>query len=218
MTSWPPESVRCHSEIEAIRQLESLASVSRETGIRLACFVTLLQQWQSRINLVAPSTMSQVWRRHILDSAQLVWHVPADAESLIDLGSGAGFPGLILACLTPVPVTLIEADGRKASFLRQAARIMGLAVTVEGCRIESVKARSAAVITARALAPLPKLLDYTARFWRPGSMALFAKGRRVDQELTAAAPAWNMAVERLPSVTDPDGVILRLQDLVRRQA
>jgi 16S rRNA (guanine527-N7)-methyltransferase len=191
--------------------------VSRETLARLEAYAGLLRQWSPRINLVAASTLGDIWRRHFLDSAQLVPLLPPGAASLIDLGSGAGFPGLVLAILGVPGVQLVEADARKCAFLREAARLTDTAVQIDPARIESLPAHPVAVVTARGCAPLDRLLSLAQRFIGPGTVCLFAKGEQAGQELAAAQPAWTMDVTCHDSRTDPRGVILRLQQVQRRE-
>ncbi len=187
--------------------------VSRETLERLSTFVDLLRQWQHRINLVSAGTLRDVWRRHIQDSAQLLAMLPRLDARLYDIGSGAGFPGLVLAILGASRVHLVESDQRKAAFLREAARITASPVTLHVCRAESLAPHDGEVVTARACAPLADLLDLSRRFLGPSGICLFLKGRGVEAELTAANKTWKMRVARFPSQTDPTGVILRLEDL-----
>lgn len=189
--------------------------VSRETLARLEAYARLLVAWSGRINLVGRATLGDLWRRHFLDSAQLLPLLPAAARGVVDLGSGAGFPGLVLAILGVPGVELIEADSRKAIFLREAARITEAAVTIRGCRIEAVPRHAVDVITARGCAPLDRLLALGERFIGPGTIGLFLKGARVEEELTAAGKAWKMAVSRYPSRADPGGVVLSLQQVIR---
>ncbi|HTZ36607.1 MAG TPA: 16S rRNA (guanine(527)-N(7))-methyltransferase RsmG [Stellaceae bacterium] len=189
--------------------------VSRETLARLEAYAALLAAWSARLNLVGRTTLGDVWRRHFLDSAQLLPLLPADAKSLVDLGSGAGFPGLVLAILGVGGVELIEADSRKAAFLREAARVTAAAVTVRGCRIEAVPRRAADVVTARGCAPLDRLLDLAERFVGPATTCLFLKGARAEEELTGAGKAWTMCLSRHPSRADPGGVVLSLQQVAR---
>jgi 16S rRNA (guanine527-N7)-methyltransferase len=189
--------------------------VSRETMARLEAYAALLVVWTDRINLVGRVTLDDLWRRHFLDSAQLLPLIPAGARSLIDLGSGAGFPGLVLAILGVPCVELVEADSRKAAFLREAARITGADVTILGCRIEAVPPHEVDVVTARGCAPLDRLLPLAERFIGPHTTCIFLKGARAEEELTAAGKAWTMAVSRHPSRADPDGSVLLLQQVVR---
>jgi 16S rRNA (guanine527-N7)-methyltransferase len=193
----------------------AMTGVSRETMARLEAYAGLLAAWSTRINLVAASTLGDLWRRHFLDSAQLLPLVPAGAGNLVDLGSGAGFPGLLLAILGTPGVELIEADSRKAAFLREAARVTGTGVMVRGCRIEAVPPHMADVVTARACAPLDRLLALGARFIRPQTTCLFLKGARAEDELTEAGKAWTMTISRHPSRADPSGMVLSLQQVVR---
>jgi 16S rRNA (guanine527-N7)-methyltransferase len=186
---------------------------------RLRAFEALVRKWQAAINLVAASTLSDIWGRHIADSAQLWPLGPHDARRWVDLGSGGGFPGIVVAALAAdapegPAVTLIESDGRKATFLRQASREMGLAVTVLDARAEEAPPRGADVVSARALAPLPQLLPLVQRHLLPGGTALLPKGRDHAAEVEAAREAgWSFELEAIPSITDPEARILRLQDL-----
>lgn len=192
--------------------------VSRETLDRLTLFADLLNRWNRRINLVSRRTLPDVWGRHIADSAQLVALAPGES-SWLDLGSGAGFPGLVVAALAPqVAITLIESDQRKAVFLRTAAAEMGLPVTVHALRIEDAPALTPDVISARALAPLPRLLPLAAPFARPDTVLLFPKGASADSELTEAHRTWHTETETFPSMTGPAGVILRIRDVRPRHA
>jgi 16S rRNA (guanine527-N7)-methyltransferase len=187
--------------------------VSRETVDRLKVYADLLVKWQARINLVGPATVPDLWSRHILDSAQL--HPRLPAGPVLDLGSGAGFPGLVLAIMGAGPVHLVESDRRKCAFLSEAARITQTPVHIHPHRIEALKAFPVAAITARALAPLGELLNLAARFLAPGVHCLFLKGRNSEHELTEAAKDWMMDVERITSITDPSGLILHLSEVHR---
>ncbi|HEY4076873.1 MAG TPA: 16S rRNA (guanine(527)-N(7))-methyltransferase RsmG [Rhizomicrobium sp.] len=189
-------------------------NVSRETLARLKAYADILADWNALHNLVAKSTLPDVWLRHFWDSAQLVPLVPPDARTLADLGSGAGFPGLVLAAMLPqVAVTLHEATTKKCAFLRAAAERMGLAVTVQNARMEDLSHRAFDVVTARACAPLPRLLDYAQRFVGLNSVCLFLKGQNVGSELTEAHKYWNIKVSQIPSLTDPSGAIVELREL-----
>lgn len=189
------------------------ALVSRETLDRLKAYASLLEKWQRRINLVGASTLGDLWRRHMLDSAQLLPHIPDSAANLVDLGSGAGFPGLVLAIMGAPDVHLIESNGRKCAFLREAARVTGTAVTIHNMRIERTEAWPADVITARALAPLSVLIEYARPYLTPNSICLFLKGRGVDEELTELRKMWNIRENEYPSMTDSDGIVVRLEAL-----
>jgi 16S rRNA (guanine527-N7)-methyltransferase len=192
--------------------------VSRETMHRLELYARLLKQWQKTINLVAPSTLGHVWHRHFADSAQLVHMAPSRARTWIDLGSGAGFPGLVVAMLLAetnhCEVRLVESDTRKCAFLREVARQTGIAVDISNARIEtlSTQARIAAVdvISARALAPLDRLFELSAPLFSRDTQALFPKGREVDAELEAARRRWTFESTCVPSLTDSAGRIVRV--------
>lgn len=188
--------------------------VPRETAERLQELVALLQRWNARINLTAERDEASLWQRHVLDCLQLAPLMPRAEGVLVDLGSGAGFPGLILALVTGRETHLVESDRRKSAFLIEGARILKLPkVQVHPVRLETAKLPGAAVLTARALAPLSNLLPHAHRILAPGGVALFPKGRTAEQELTEAARAWIMRVERFPSRTDSSAIILRLSEI-----
>jgi 16S rRNA (guanine527-N7)-methyltransferase len=189
--------------------------VSRETLERLTVYLELLGRWQRAINLVGPATLADPWRRHLLDSAQLLAHLPAPAGPLVDLGSGAGFPGMVLALLGVPGVALIEADRRKAEFLRQVARATGAQVAVHAERIESLTAWPAAVVTARALAPLPRLLPLAEPFLAANGTCLFLKGASLARELIDAGESWHMVPEMFPSLSSSSGIVLKLRGVGR---
>ena len=193
--------------------LAQALSVSRETLDRLRAYVDLLTRWNARINLVGALSLADVWRRHILDSAQLIRHIDPAARVMVDLGSGAGLPGLILGILGVPEVHLIEADQRKAAFLREAARVTQVPATVHARRVESVEGLTADIVTARALAPLPQLLAWSAPFVGETSVCLFLKGQGLRDELTAAEEKWIMRTQILASLADPTGHILRVEGL-----
>jgi 16S rRNA (guanine527-N7)-methyltransferase len=183
---------------------------------RLERYATALRKWQPAINLVGKTTMGDLWRRHMLDSAQLLTHLaqlPGAPGPLVDLGSGAGFPGLVLAICGVPDVHLIEADQRKAVFLAEVARVTDTRVSIHRSRIEDVTPFPAAVVTARALAPLVELLGQAARFSADYTVALFHKGRDWRRELTLAEEAWMMRAAPVPSTVDPESVILRVENL-----
>jgi 16S rRNA (guanine527-N7)-methyltransferase len=193
-------------------------NASDETMTRLEAFVALLVKWQSHINLVGRDTLSQIWVRHILDSAQLLPLIPTGAQRLADLGSGAGFPGLILALLGAPDVHLIESDSRKAAFLSEAARITQTPITLHVARIEQVEPLAADTVTARALAPLDRLLPLATIHGHANTQYLFLKGRTADDELTAVRKDWMIACDRIRSQTDASGQILHLKEVRRGQA
>jgi 16S rRNA (guanine527-N7)-methyltransferase len=195
--------------------------VSRETIDKLSTYEALLRQWQKTINLVAPSTLDTVWSRHFADSAQLLALAPPDAKRWLDLGSGAGFPGLVLAVMLPdragARVTLVESDTRKAAFLAEVARKTGAPVDIRPERIEKCATQSKLgpvdVITARALAPLPRLLELAAPAFTAQTTGLFLKGREAESEVDAAKERWAFDAELRPSLTDAGGRIVVIRAL-----
>lgn len=194
--------------------------VSRETMERLIAYRDLLAKWQRAVNLISKGDLPDIWRRHFLDSAQLMPFLPPLTHSpriIADLGSGAGFPGLVLAILGAGEVHLIESDGRKCAFLAEAARITAAPVKVHNIRLgeKGPPPIKADIVTSRALAPLEKLLEYAAPLLKPGGVCLFLKGAGAADELTAAGKVWNMRVEKLPSRTSGEGLILRLGEISR---
>jgi 16S rRNA (guanine527-N7)-methyltransferase len=184
--------------------------VSRETQPKLDRFAQLLLRWNRTVNLVAGADEQVLWRRHIADSLQLAAFVGPPLERGIDLGSGGGFPGLVLSLATGVPFDLIEADQRKAAFLREAARVTGAPVQVHSVRIEAARLPPAPLVTARAVAPLPKLLTLAAPLLAPDGTCLFLKGAGVGAELTQAESQWHMRLDSIPSRTAPGARILRI--------
>lgn len=198
-----------------------LIAVSRETLNRLELYASLLQKWQKAINLVSPDSLGDLWQRHMLDSAQLADLIPAgQAITILDMGSGAGFPGLVLAIMAADQgrqwsVHLVESDSRKAAFLATVARETATQVTIHNKRLENLIQISADVVTARAFAPLDRLLDHAVRFVAPGGECLCLKGVGAEDELTAALKTWKMTVNRLPSRSGPTGVILRIREISR---
>jgi 16S rRNA (guanine527-N7)-methyltransferase len=208
---------------EAVDRAATLAlhPVSRETGERLDLLARELRRWQGIKNLVGPGTLDAVWVRHIADSLQLLDLAPK-ARTWADLGSGAGFPGLVLGIAAlereGMTVELVESNGRKCAFLRHVARLTGAPVTVHQARLEAVIGRFTGtdVVTARALAPLPRLLAWTEPLLTTGTTGLFPKGREAEGELTEAAKSWRFCAELLPSRTDSDARIVRIHSLEAR--
>ncbi|MBX6367813.1 MAG: 16S rRNA (guanine(527)-N(7))-methyltransferase RsmG [Rhodospirillales bacterium] len=189
--------------------------VSRETHARLARYVHLLRVWNARVNLVSRLSLDDAWRRHVLDSAQLMPLIPAGARVLVDLGSGAGFPGLVLSILGVPEVHLIESDARKCAFLREAARATGANATIHVRRIEAMTPFPADVVTARALAPLPQLLELASPFLQPHTMCVFLKGKNAAEELREARSRWRMDETIVPSLTDPEASVVVIRQAGR---
>ncbi|HIJ38594.1 MAG TPA: 16S rRNA (guanine(527)-N(7))-methyltransferase RsmG [Rhodospirillaceae bacterium] len=193
----------------------ALTAVSRETRERLERYAALLEKWQRRINLISSTTLPDLWRRHFLDSAQLLpW---LGLGPVLDMGSGAGFPGLVLAILrgAAAPVHLVESDARKCAFLAEVARVTQADVIIHNCRMEALPPFSVETITARALAPLSQLLNWSEKFLSPSTQCLFLKGRNGEDELTQAGKDWRMQITRRDSLTDPSGIIFHLKEVHR---
>ena len=199
--------------------------VSRESRTRLEAYVELLLKWQKRINLIGPATVADVWQRHIADAAQLMALIRPHVQQVVDLGSGGGIPGLAIAILLMehrpnhqlVTVHLVESTGKKAAFLRQAVQRTGAPALVHDCRIDALaqagRLERVDLVTARALAPLPKLLELAAPWLRSGAYGLFHKGQDVDSELTESAKSWRITYTKHPSVVDPSGCILEVKEI-----
>lgn len=199
-----------------------LTPVSRETEERLEALVAELVKWQSAKNLVSSATLADVWTRHIADSLQLFALAP-EAKTWLDLGSGGGFPGLVIGiCLAEAGagrIHLVESNARKCAFLRHAARVTGAPVTVHAARIEDVIGEFTGktdIVTARALAPLPTLLGWCKELLRTGTLGLFPKGQYLDAELTEASKYWKIQASTVVSVTDPAARILVIREAEQR--
>lgn len=184
---------------------------------RLELYLALLQKWQARINLVSASALADPWRRHMLDSAQLLPLLPpcgdGDPLRIVDLGSGAGFPGLVLALMGAGTVTLVESDSRKCAFLREVSRVTETPVRVEAARIEALPPLGAAVVTSRGCAPLPRLIGYVSPHLAPTGTALLLKGRAAAAELTQAGKTWMISASLMPSQSDPSGHVIKITSL-----
>lgn len=194
--------------------------VSRETLGNYQLWHALLLKWNRKINLVSPTALDDFWRRHALDSWQIWPHVPNNAEDFIDLGSGAGFPGLAMAIGCKAKgqgaVTLVESAGKKTSFLRTVIRELGLPAAATSKRAEEITPKPHDVITARAFAPLPRLFSYAQPFWGEGTIGLFLKGEAAQEELTEASKEWQYNVEAIPSLSNSTGCLLKITELRRR--
>jgi len=197
-------------------EFQAVAGLSDAVVERLAIYAGLLQKWQKAINLVGPSTLADPWRRHMLDSAQLLPHLPKPDAAVLDLGSGAGFPGLVLAVASQATLHLVESDQRKAAFLNEVNRATQAGAMIHACRVETLEPFAVDVVTARAFAPLDRLLACAEPFLRPATVGLFLKGRNAERELTACRKRWNMAAKAIPSLSDETGVVLKLEGISRR--
>lgn len=189
-------------------------SVPHETALQFDRYAELLVEWNNKFNLIAASTVPELWTRHFLDSAQLKAHINEDRRSLVDLGSGAGFPGIVLSLLGVRNVHLVESIGKKAKFLATVVDELKLDVTVHNARAESLKDLKADIITARAVAPLKDLLKLARPFLKKDSVCLFLKGKTVENELAESRDAMTYKCERFTSQSDPAGSILLIRDLV----
>lgn len=195
------------------------SDVSRETLARLKAYVALLEEWSARHNLVSRASLADVWRRHVWDSAQLIGLIPQTARTLVDLGSGAGFPGLALAILLrerpEFRTVLYDATAKKCAFLAVAAERTGVSAQIRCARIEDASTEPFDIVAARACAPLVKLLGYAQSFQGPSTTNLFLKGQNVEGELIEAHRYWSMKVARHASRSDPSGTILEIRELAR---
>ena len=205
-TFWRPEET-------SLEKISELLDVPREIQEKLECYVNLLIKWQARINLISSKTLPEIWHRHILDSAQLVSYLPKIPSAILDMGSGAGLPGVILAILTNHQLHLVESDSRKIAFMRAALRETGTSAILYEQRMEDVPALRPDIITARALAPLSQLMTLASGQHHEKIEYLFLKGRAAKQELTALPAYPKLECECLPSMTDCQASILRLKPI-----
>jgi len=207
--------------VMAPEEFAATLNVSRETLQRLQRYADLLRKWQKALNLVANRSLDDLWRRHFLDSGQLLAHLPPTISGIADIGSGAGFPGLVLAIMGSTQVHLIESDSRKCLFLAEAARAAGLEPgrnpIIHNSRVETLTDLRVGVATSRACANLTTLLGYCLPLLAPGGICLLLKGAKVEEELTDAAKSWHMDVQRFASLSDPSGTILRISKLAPRR-
>ncbi len=202
-------------------QFQAATNVSRETLDRLKIYADLLLRWQARLNLVSTSSALELWHRHFLDSAQFIDLAPQDALRWVDLGSGAGFPGLVVAILKRgapgFQMHLVERIARKCDFLREVICATETTAQVHFGRLEAIEPLKGEVVTARACAPLPQLLEYFQRHKAPGGIGIFAKGRNLTEELTRAEADWTLDFDRHPSRTGGGGQLLLIRSAQRHQ-
>lgn len=195
---------------EAVR----LCGVSRETSNRIRVFIATLDAWRGRLNLIGRNEGRHLWRRHVFDSLQLVPHLPQAARSFVDLGTGAGFPGVVLACALyerpeRIRIAMVEKSPRKAEFLNAVSRATGVAFDVLPVRAEETQPpQRFDILTARALAPLDRLLGYASNWLAPDGVALFLKGKETSEELTRASESWTFHATERPSLTSAEGRLL----------
>jgi 16S rRNA (guanine527-N7)-methyltransferase len=210
-------------ELDSAEALVGAGLVSRESSDALAAYVALLMRWQQRINLIGPADEREVWSRHVADCLQLLDHIDSQGECLVDLGSGAGLPGLVLAiAMKDRPrafAHLVDANAKKAAFLREAVRVTGAPAQVHAVRIEEIDSETLhpapSLVTARAVAPLEKLVPLSLKFLKNGVRALFLKGQHVDIELTKTSKYWRIQAENIPSPYEDGGIILKVEEVHR---
>lgn len=199
-----------------------LTGVSRETLSRVRAYLEVLDQWRERINLIGPGEGRHLWRRHVLDSLQLAEQISGDDKKVADLGSGSGFPGLALACVLAerpgASMTLVEKSPRKSEFLQAAIRAVDLPASVLNQRLEEPPRETYDLVTARALAPLPKLLGYAYGWLKPSGKALLMKGRDTAAELAEARDAWTFEMSDRASLSSPEGRVLKVSLIRPRRA
>jgi len=191
-------------------------SVSRETLDKLQAYANLLEKWQRRINLVSKLTLPDLWTRHMLDSAQIFPHLPKNCKSLVDIGCGAGFPGLVLAIMGIEDVHMVDSDARKMAFVREASRITETPVTIHNCRIDDLdETLKFDVVTSRALAPLEKLLGFSQALSKPEGISIYLKGRKCQEEVLEAQKSWDFDFQGEASLSDPEGQLLIIKRMTR---
>ncbi|AFX99699.1 methyltransferase GidB [Candidatus Endolissoclinum faulkneri L2] len=195
--------------------LQQLLSLTNNQRKDLEKYAELLVKWQSRSSLVSYNTLTNLWSRHFLDSAQLLIHMKDLPGPVLDLGSGAGFPGLVLSIIGREDIVIVESDSRKIAFLQAVLSVIGVSPIIKACRIESLQFTTAGIITARALASVDKLLRYSESYSYAETVFLFLKGERVDEELIIAQNTWKMLVTKYSSIAYPRGVVLKLEKVIR---
>ncbi|MCQ2740990.1 MAG: 16S rRNA (guanine(527)-N(7))-methyltransferase RsmG [Alphaproteobacteria bacterium] len=205
-----------------MKKFEEKYNVSHETFLDLKCYLSLLEEWQNKFNLVSNSSLETAWERHFLDSAQLFKYIPETAKALVDFGSGAGFPGMVLAIMgknrTPyLKVTLIESIKKKTVYLNEVARQTNTEVEILNERIENIKNRKFDVITSRAMTSLTNLLNYTGVFCKKETICIFPKGKNYEAELEEAKKHWKFDCRVEPSEFSEEGKILIINNIVRRK-
>ena len=208
------------NEQGAKERIQTLCDVSRETMGRLQIYADLLEKWNPKINLVSKSTLAEKWQRHFLDSAQLWPHIPMEAQTLVDIGSGAGFAGLVLAIIATeknpnLKTTLIESDARKCAFMRNVAREVGVSADIQTKRIETADNINADILTARALASVQQLLGHSENILSPSGSCLFLKGEACAIEVSQARESWDFTAIETNSLTHPTGKLLKLTGISR---
>lgn len=193
-----------------------LEFVSRETLHKLEIYVALLLKWQSKINLISNTTISDVWNRHVLDAIQLLNFYDHKSTTLLDIGTGAGIPGLLLAIAGNKKTFLVESDTRKCVFLKEAARVTNCDVEIHNSRIENLKFQDIDVITSRACANIHQLLTYASNFLSNNTVCLFPKGENYTKEVEEAQKTWHFSYDVFPSLSDSSGNIIKIYNITKR--
>ena len=199
------------TRVKALEMMEFDLNVSRETLVKLELYETQLLKWQRAVNLVSKSTIPALWERHFLDSAQLLPHISDNVETVVDMGSGGGFPAMVLAMTGRFDVHFIESDQKKIEFLRNVSRETNTPVNLHCCRLENAPDIRADLVTSRALATLDKLLTFAEPFSDENTQCLFLKGQTHDEEISCAKDNWDVKFSTYNSITDPKGVILKVE-------
>ena len=204
--------------VMTIEEFQRATNVSRETLDKLICYSELLVKWQKSINLVSNSTLSDMWRRHFYDSAQLIDYIKEQEKPLkiLDLGSGAGFPGVVLSIMGAGQVHLVEGVGKKCSFIKQIIQKTAIDAIVHNERIENMDVFAVDLITSRACADLEKLLDLTAKYIGPDTECLFLKGEKAEEEIKRASDKWDFRIKKYTSKSEESGMILKLSNIRAR--
>lgn len=205
--------------IDSVHAVPDWLDVSRETELKMLAFCEIVKKWTPVVNLIAKSTIPDIWRRHVIDSAQLFSLAPLHAGHWLDLGSGAGFPGLVVAIMAKefrpdLAITLVESDQRKSVFLAEAARIIGVSVTIICARAESMPPQAADVVSARALTSLDGLCRHAKTHLNGDGVAIFPKGSNANSEIEAARKNWRFSLDLHASRTDPAASILLLRNIL----
>ena len=209
--------INVHTRAKALEIMGSSLGVSRETMDRLMTYEVQLLKWQRAVNLVAKSTLPDLWTRHFLDSAQLLPYVDNRVKTIVDMGSGGGFPAMVLAMTGRFDVHFIESDQKKIEFLRNVSRETETKINLHCYRLEHAPQIPADLVTSRALAPLDKLLSFAEPFSDEKTQCLFLKGATHNEEITCAKQNWHVKFSLEKSITDPEGVILKVESFKNAQ-
>ena len=209
--------INVHTRVKALEIMGSQLGVSRETMDKLMTYEVQLLKWQRAVNLVSKSTLPDLWTRHFLDSAQLLPHIGNDVKTIVDMGSGGGFPAMVLAMTGRFDVHCIESDQKKIEFLRNVSRETKTKINLHCCRLEHAPELSADLVTSRALASLDKLLSFAEPFSHAKTQCLFLKGANHNEEIACTKQNWHVKFSTYESITDPEGVILKVESFENAQ-